>query len=133
VKPFRTREVTEFRVFKPTTTVIKGSKLILLDEKIANVWVKNTNRTYVLSVEMPMSKDTAMKLCEALIAESPKLEEKDIERKDFGFQNLVVTKSKNEVRVWACNKEGVNVFRLKALGRIYGHVTDLIVMPMKEV
>lgn len=51
------------------------------------------------------------------------------ERKEFGFVNLVVAKSDNEVRVWACGKDGINVFRLKVVGKVHAAtINDIVVM-----
>jgi len=54
-----------------------------------------------------------------------------IESKEFGLVNLKVTKSDNEVRVWACDpKTGQNCFRLKAMGKVYAAVIyDIVVKP----
>ena len=45
---------------------------------------------------------------------------KKLDRREFGFVNLVVTKDSvdDQIRMWACNKEGVCVFRLKAMGKV---------------
>ena len=50
-------------------------------------------------------------------------------RKEFGIVNLVVEMSPNEVKIWACDpKEGRNVFRLKATGKVYAaDISDIIV------
>lgn len=33
--------------------------------------------------------------------------------------NVRVTASNNEVRVWVCNEEGQNIFRFKAIGKVF--------------
>ena len=56
----------------------------------------------------------------------------DCAKKDFGLVRLEVSKSANEVRIWACNpKTGENVFRLKANGNVYAaRIEDIIVTPV---
>ena len=49
-----------------------------------------------------------------------------IERKEFEG-NVLVTVSDHEVRIWVC-KEGVNIFRFKALGTVHEGPQDLIVI-----
>lgn len=41
--------------------------------------------------------------------------------------NVMVTVSKREVRIWVC-REGVNVFRFKALGKVYEGQQDITVI-----
>lgn len=55
-----------------------------------------------------------------------------IERKDFGFLNLEVTKSDNEVRVWASSIGGINQFRLKATGKVHAATIADIVVTSKD-
>jgi len=55
-------------------------------------------------------------------------------RKEFGFVNLVVEVYKKQVKIWACNKEGRNVFRLKSTGgevRFTKELKDIVIR--KEV
>jgi len=42
-----------------------------------------------------------------------KLEQKEIQG------NVAVSISDNEVRLWVCNSDGQNIYRFKALGRVY--------------
>lgn len=51
-----------------------------------------------------------------------------IEKKDFGFVRLEVTKSDSEVRVWACGRDGRNVFRLKAMGKVHAATISGIIV-----
>ena len=37
-------------------------------------------------------------------------------RREYGFVNLVVEADEKQVKIWACNKNGQSVFRLKNLG-----------------
>lgn len=53
-----------------------------------------------------------------------------IERKEFEG-NVLVTVSEEEVRVWVCNKKGENIFRFKALGKVYKGQQDIIVIGSK--
>lgn len=41
--------------------------------------------------------------------------------------NILVTVSDNEVRVWVC-KDGMNIFRFKALGKVFKSDTDVIII-----
>ena len=51
-----------------------------------------------------------------------------MDRKEFGFVNLVVEKFDRVVKVWACDDKGQNVFRLKATGKVYAAtINDIIV------
>lgn len=52
-----------------------------------------------------------------------------LERKEFGILNVVVSKSKGEVRIWGCDpKTGQCMFRLKALGNVHAATIDSIVV-----
>ena len=54
----------------------------------------------------------------------------EFERKEFGFVNLVVEKTDKEVKIWACDSQGINVFRLKAIGIVHAAtIRDIIVTP----
>ena len=46
------------------------------------------------------------------------------ERKEFKG-NVLVTVSEQEVRVWVCNEKGENIFRFKALGKVYKGDSDI--------
>ncbi len=61
------------------------------------------------------------------------VEKGKIERKEFGFLNLDVEMSSNEVKIWACNKNGVNQFRLQARGKVHAAtISDIIVTKEQE-
>ena len=42
--------------------------------------------------------------------------------------NFRITISDHEVRVWLCNAEGQNEFRLKFMGDVHGQANDIIVV-----
>jgi len=46
--------------------------------------------------------------------------------------NVLTTISDNEVRVWVCNKKGMNIFRFKAIGKVYESGTDITVMSIGD-
>ena len=46
--------------------------------------------------------------------------------------NVLTTISDNEVRVWVCNKKGMNIFRFKAIGKVYESGTDITVMHIED-
>ena len=50
-----------------------------------------------------------------------------IENREFEG-NVKVTISENEVRLWVCNDKGANVFRFKALGKVYRSGQDVAVL-----
>ena len=50
-----------------------------------------------------------------------------ISRKEFGG-NVLVTVSEHEVRLWVCNEQGANIFRFKALGKVYQGGNDIAVV-----
>ena len=50
-----------------------------------------------------------------------------IENREFEG-NVMVTISEKEVRVWVCNKEGANIFRFKALGKVYKGQQDITII-----
>ena len=41
--------------------------------------------------------------------------------------NILITISDNEVRLWVCNDKGENIFRFKAIGRVYHSGGDVII------
>jgi len=41
-----------------------------------------------------------------------------LERKEFKG-NILVTISNEEVRLWVCNENGQNIYRFKAMGKVY--------------
>ena len=49
-----------------------------------------------------------------------------IERAEFEG-NILVTFSKGEVRIWVCNDNG-NVFRFKAIGKVYKSGGDITII-----
>ena len=50
-----------------------------------------------------------------------------IEQKEFKG-NVSVSVSEHEVRVWVCNEIGVNIFRFKAMGKVYDGDQDTTVI-----
>ena len=60
---------------------------------------------------------------------------KEFETKDFGLVNLTVEvdHKTGQVKIWACDpKKGHNVFRLKAMGKVYAaDIHDVIVQGAK--
>lgn len=50
-----------------------------------------------------------------------------VHRKEFKG-NVLVTVTEHEARLWVCSEEGVNIFRFKALGKVYETDTDLMVI-----
>ena len=42
--------------------------------------------------------------------------------------NVRVSVSEHEVRIWVCNEEGMNIFRFKALGKVYDQGKDIMVI-----
>ena len=55
-----------------------------------------------------------------------------IEQKTFKG-NIAVSISDNEVRLWVCNEEGMNIYRFKALGRVYNAADGQIVIGRKLI
>ena len=56
-----------------------------------------------------------------------------VERRALGFVNVEFTVSDNEIRLWACNKDGMCVFRLKATGNLHKGEHDVIIMGAKDI
>lgn len=54
-----------------------------------------------------------------------------IERKEFKG-NVLVTVSESEVRLWVCDKTGSNIFRFKAMGKIWRTEQDITVLPFSK-
>jgi|LGVF01.2.fsa_nt_gb hypothetical protein len=52
-------------------------------------------------------------------------------RKEF-TGNVLVTISNDEVRLWVCNDQGSNIFRFKAIGKIFRTNQDITVLPFKK-
>ena len=50
-----------------------------------------------------------------------------ISKKEFKG-NVLVRVTDQEVRIWVCNEEGENIFRLKALGKVSEGTKDVIVI-----
>jgi len=50
-----------------------------------------------------------------------------MERKEF-IGNVLVTTSEDEVRLWVCNSRGENIFRFKAIGKVYKTGKDITVL-----
>lgn len=42
--------------------------------------------------------------------------------------NIRITVSQNEVRIWVCNKKGQNIFRFKAMGKIFEAEDGVVIM-----
>lgn len=42
--------------------------------------------------------------------------------------NVLISIVKQEVRIWVCNEKGENIFRFKALGRVYKGENDITVI-----
>lgn len=42
--------------------------------------------------------------------------------------NILVTVSPYEVRLWVCNKNGENIFRFKAMGKVYKSDKDITII-----
>lgn len=51
-----------------------------------------------------------------------------VERKEFEG-NILVTISDDQVRLWVCDQRGVNIFRFKAMGKVYKAGQEITVMP----
>lgn len=51
----------------------------------------------------------------------------DVIKKEFKGNTLVII-SEHEVRLWVCNEEGQNIFRFKALGKVYNSDQDTTVI-----
>lgn len=53
-----------------------------------------------------------------------------VDRKKYGFVNVEITVSDNELRLWACDENGQNVLRIKAQGEVHctEDVNDIIVV-----
>lgn len=51
----------------------------------------------------------------------------EVKMKEFKG-NVKVTILDNEVRLWVCNEEGMNIFRFKALGKVYEGQQDITVI-----
>jgi len=49
-----------------------------------------------------------------------------ITRREFEG-NVKISITDQEVRIWIC-KEGVSVFRIKAMGKVYSDKTDVVVL-----
>lgn len=43
--------------------------------------------------------------------------------------NILVTISDNEVRLWVCNEKGENIFRFKAIGKVFAAGNDVTIIP----
>jgi len=56
------------------------------------------------------------------------------ERKEFGTVNLDVEISGNAVKIWACSLKGMNVFRLKTIGKVHAaDISSIVVMSNPEL
>jgi len=53
------------------------------------------------------------------------------QRKEFKG-NIAVSISDREVRVWVCNDKGMNIFRFKAIGKVFANEKDIIVIGGKS-
>lgn len=69
-----------------------------------------------------------MELISDKMPKETNLKKDKVETMEFAG-NVMVTISKHEVRLWVCNEEGQNIFRFKALGKVYNGKTDIMVMP----
>ena len=49
------------------------------------------------------------------------------ENKEFEG-NIKITISEKEVRLWVCNSKGSNIFRLKAVGKVYKYANDITIL-----
>jgi len=58
------------KAFTPTATTLTREKLKSLEGKSAVIFVKNRKGAFVLSIEIPMSKDNAVSLCTGLTKET---------------------------------------------------------------
>jgi len=56
---------------------------------------------------------------------------KNLVEKEFKG-NIKITISDKEVRLWVCNLEGENIFRFKALGKVYKNDKDVTVITSKD-
>lgn len=56
------------------------------------------------------------------------LKEVKIRKKEF-VGNVLVTVSKQEVRLWVCDDKGQNIFRFKATGQVYDGEYGIIIVP----
>lgn len=52
-----------------------------------------------------------------------------IRTKKFGFVNVEISVSDEEIHLWACNRNGINVLRIKAVGKVHctKELNDIIV------
>ena len=53
--------------------------------------------------------------------------ERVMEREEFEG-NIMITISPHEIRIWVCNKNGENIFRFKALGKVYRAGNDVTIL-----
>lgn len=60
------------KAFEPRATILTNDKLRLLKEPIANVWVVKRKDAYVLNIDIPMNKDSAVALCDQLTQDLPR-------------------------------------------------------------
>lgn len=50
-----------------------------------------------------------------------------VDRKEFEG-NVAVSISEDDVRIWVCDDHGKNIFRFRALGRVYKGQQDITVI-----
>ena len=46
--------------------------------------------------------------------------------------NILITIQKNEVKLWVCNHNGENIFRFKAIGKVYKSGADITILSIKD-